>query len=179
MGDLLGLKVAIKHSPKGGQVTLGYSTLDQLDMICQRLSGEKFSSSGHFDSPRSRAAWRQIANNSSSAASGPIPPDAFTCRSASEQPRHRLGEQIGRASADSCRPTSSFSFQNNDLPDDAMTAADAAALLDLGAQPGQQRHPPQHRADQGDPLQPLGVEPRQLGLERRRVAARDAVDQPA
>jgi ParB family chromosome partitioning protein len=42
LGDLLGLKVSIKHSPKGGQVTLGYSSLDQLDMICQRLSGEKF-----------------------------------------------------------------------------------------------------------------------------------------
>ncbi len=42
LGDLLGLKVAIKHSPKGGQVVLAYSTLDQLDMICQRLSGEKF-----------------------------------------------------------------------------------------------------------------------------------------
>ncbi len=42
LGDLLGLKVAIKHSPKGGAVTLGYSSLDQLDMICQRLSGEKF-----------------------------------------------------------------------------------------------------------------------------------------
>jgi ParB family chromosome partitioning protein len=42
LGDLLGLKVSIKHSPKGGQVTLGYTSLDQLDMICQRLSGEKF-----------------------------------------------------------------------------------------------------------------------------------------
>jgi ParB family chromosome partitioning protein len=42
LGDLLGLKVSIRHSPKGGQVTLGYSSLDQLDMICQRLSGEKF-----------------------------------------------------------------------------------------------------------------------------------------
>jgi ParB family chromosome partitioning protein len=42
LGDLLGLKVSIKHSPKGGQVTLAYSSLDQLDMICQRLSGEKF-----------------------------------------------------------------------------------------------------------------------------------------
>jgi len=42
LGDLLGLKVAIKHGPKGGQVNLGYSSLDQLDMICQRLSGEKF-----------------------------------------------------------------------------------------------------------------------------------------
>jgi ParB family chromosome partitioning protein len=41
LADLLGLKVAIKHGPKGGQVTLGYSSLDQLDMICQRLSGEK------------------------------------------------------------------------------------------------------------------------------------------
>lgn len=42
LGDMLGLKVSIKHSPKGGQVTLGYTTLDQLDMICQRLSGDKF-----------------------------------------------------------------------------------------------------------------------------------------
>jgi len=41
LADLLGLKVAIRHSPKGGQVVLGYSSLDQLDMICQRLSGEK------------------------------------------------------------------------------------------------------------------------------------------
>ena len=42
LGDMLGLKVSIKHSPKGGSVTLSYSTLDQLDMICQRLSGDKF-----------------------------------------------------------------------------------------------------------------------------------------
>ena len=42
LGDLLGLKVAIRHSPKGGEVKLGYSNLDQLDMICQRLSGGKF-----------------------------------------------------------------------------------------------------------------------------------------
>jgi ParB family transcriptional regulator, chromosome partitioning protein len=42
LGDMLGLRVAIKHSPKGGQVMLAYSSLDQLDMICQRLSGEKF-----------------------------------------------------------------------------------------------------------------------------------------
>ncbi|WP_129793502.1 ParB/RepB/Spo0J family partition protein [Sphingosinicella sp. CPCC 101087] len=42
LGDLLGLKVTIKHTPKGGAVTLAYSTLDQLDMICQRLSGDKF-----------------------------------------------------------------------------------------------------------------------------------------
>jgi ParB family chromosome partitioning protein len=42
LGDMLGLRVAIKHGTKGGQVTLGYSTLDQLDMICQRLSGDKF-----------------------------------------------------------------------------------------------------------------------------------------
>lgn len=41
LGDMLGLKVAIKHAPGGGSVTLGYSTLDQLDMICQRLSGER------------------------------------------------------------------------------------------------------------------------------------------
>ena len=42
LGDLLGLKVGIKHSPKGGQVTLSYTSLDQLDLICQRLSGGKF-----------------------------------------------------------------------------------------------------------------------------------------
>jgi ParB family chromosome partitioning protein len=40
LGDLLGLKVKVTHSGKGGTVALGYSTLDQLDMICQRLSGE-------------------------------------------------------------------------------------------------------------------------------------------
>jgi ParB family chromosome partitioning protein len=41
LGDMLGLKVKITHKPDGGTVALGYSTLDQLDMICQRLSGEK------------------------------------------------------------------------------------------------------------------------------------------
>ena len=41
LGDMLGLKVKITHKPDGGTVSLGYSTLDQLDMICQRLSGEK------------------------------------------------------------------------------------------------------------------------------------------
>jgi ParB family transcriptional regulator, chromosome partitioning protein len=41
LGDILGLKVRINHGPKGGAVTLGYSSLDQLDLICQRLSGER------------------------------------------------------------------------------------------------------------------------------------------
>ncbi len=41
LGDMLGLKVKIAHRPDGGTVSLSYSTLDQLDMICQRLSGEK------------------------------------------------------------------------------------------------------------------------------------------
>jgi ParB family chromosome partitioning protein len=41
LGDMLGLKVKIAHRPDGGTVALNYSTLDQLDMICQRLSGEK------------------------------------------------------------------------------------------------------------------------------------------
>jgi ParB family chromosome partitioning protein len=41
LGDMLGLKVKITHRPDGGTVALNYSTLDQLDMICQRLSGEK------------------------------------------------------------------------------------------------------------------------------------------
>ena len=40
LADLLGLKVRISHGDAGGSVTLDYSTLDQLDMICQRLSGE-------------------------------------------------------------------------------------------------------------------------------------------
>jgi ParB family chromosome partitioning protein len=38
--DILGLKVQVGHKGQGGTVTLHYSTLDQLDMICQRLSGE-------------------------------------------------------------------------------------------------------------------------------------------
>ena len=41
LGDMLGLNVRITHKPDGGAVALHYSTLDQLDMICQRLSGEK------------------------------------------------------------------------------------------------------------------------------------------
>jgi ParB family chromosome partitioning protein len=40
LGDLLGLKVKVAHGKGGGTVALHYSTLDQLDMICQRLSGE-------------------------------------------------------------------------------------------------------------------------------------------
>jgi ParB family chromosome partitioning protein len=41
LGDILGLRVKIAHRPDGGTVSLGYSSLDQLDMICQRLSGER------------------------------------------------------------------------------------------------------------------------------------------
>lgn len=41
LGDMLGLKVKISHGNRGGAVTLAYSTLDQLDLICQRLSGER------------------------------------------------------------------------------------------------------------------------------------------
>jgi ParB family chromosome partitioning protein len=40
LGDILGLKVQVTHKGQGGAVTLHYSSLDQLDMICQRLSGE-------------------------------------------------------------------------------------------------------------------------------------------
>ncbi len=39
LGDLLGLKVRIAHEGAAGSVTLSYSSLDQLDMICQRLNG--------------------------------------------------------------------------------------------------------------------------------------------
>lgn len=41
LGDLLGLSIRIAHGEKGGTLTLSYSTLDQLDMVCQRLSGER------------------------------------------------------------------------------------------------------------------------------------------
>jgi ParB family chromosome partitioning protein len=40
LGDMLGLKVQVAHKGQGGTVTLHYSNLDQLDMVCQRLSGE-------------------------------------------------------------------------------------------------------------------------------------------
>jgi ParB family chromosome partitioning protein len=38
--DMLGLKVKINHQARSGTMTLSYSSLEQLDMICQRLSGE-------------------------------------------------------------------------------------------------------------------------------------------
>ena len=41
LADLIGLPVKITFGEKGGTLTLSYSTLDQLDMICQRLSGER------------------------------------------------------------------------------------------------------------------------------------------
>ena len=42
LADILGLKVDIDHqNGAGGTLTLRYSTLDQLDMLCQRLSGER------------------------------------------------------------------------------------------------------------------------------------------
>lgn len=41
LGDVLGLNVKIAHGAKGGSLTLAYSTLDQLDMVCQRLTGER------------------------------------------------------------------------------------------------------------------------------------------
>lgn len=41
LSDQLGLKVRIAHGARGGAVTLAYSSLDQLDLICQRLSGER------------------------------------------------------------------------------------------------------------------------------------------
>jgi ParB family transcriptional regulator, chromosome partitioning protein len=41
LSDLLGLKVRIAHQAGGGgSLSLDYSSLDQLDMLCQRLSGE-------------------------------------------------------------------------------------------------------------------------------------------
>ena len=40
LGDILGVRVQVNHKGQGGSVVLHYSSLDQLDMICQRLSGE-------------------------------------------------------------------------------------------------------------------------------------------
>lgn len=40
LSDMLGLKVRINHQARSGTMTLAYSSLEQLDMICQRLSGE-------------------------------------------------------------------------------------------------------------------------------------------
>ena len=40
LADLLGVSVRVAHGASGGTLTLGYSTLDQLDMLCQRLTGE-------------------------------------------------------------------------------------------------------------------------------------------
>jgi len=39
--DQLGLKVGIAFGARGGTVTINYATLDQLDMVCQRLSSER------------------------------------------------------------------------------------------------------------------------------------------
>lgn len=40
LGDLLGLKVSIQSKGDAGAMTISYSNLDQLDLICQRLTGE-------------------------------------------------------------------------------------------------------------------------------------------
>lgn len=40
LGDLLGLKVRIQSTNGAGSVTVQFSSLDQLDLVCQRLSGE-------------------------------------------------------------------------------------------------------------------------------------------
>jgi ParB family transcriptional regulator, chromosome partitioning protein len=44
LGDLLGLKVRIQQGASAsiGTVSFDYASLDQLDMLCQRLTGEKF-----------------------------------------------------------------------------------------------------------------------------------------
>ncbi|TCP35667.1 ParB/RepB/Spo0J family partition protein [Sphingomonas sp. BK235] len=42
LADLLGLRVHISFNDDGrGSITLDYSSLEQLDMVCQRLSGER------------------------------------------------------------------------------------------------------------------------------------------
>lgn len=39
LGELLGVGVTVRYGDGGGSLTLAYSTLDQLDMLCQRLTG--------------------------------------------------------------------------------------------------------------------------------------------
>jgi ParB family chromosome partitioning protein len=39
LSELLGVSVAVRHAGGSGALTLSYSSLDQLDMICQRLTG--------------------------------------------------------------------------------------------------------------------------------------------
>jgi len=40
LSDMLGVRVQVVHKGQGGIMSLNYSSLEQLDMICQRLSGE-------------------------------------------------------------------------------------------------------------------------------------------
>ena len=42
LSEQLGLRVKLEFDGEGGRLTLSYSDLDQLDMLCQRLSGERF-----------------------------------------------------------------------------------------------------------------------------------------
>jgi ParB family chromosome partitioning protein len=42
LAEQLGLRVRLEFDGEGGRLTLHYSDLDQLDMLCQRLSGERF-----------------------------------------------------------------------------------------------------------------------------------------
>ena len=42
LAEQLGLRVRLEFDGEGGKLTLFYSDLDQLDMLCQRLSGERF-----------------------------------------------------------------------------------------------------------------------------------------
>lgn len=42
LSEQLGLRVRLDFDGEGGRLTLHYSDLDQLDMLCQRLSGERF-----------------------------------------------------------------------------------------------------------------------------------------
>jgi len=39
LGELLGVGVTVRHAGNGGTLALQYSNLDQLDMLCQRLTG--------------------------------------------------------------------------------------------------------------------------------------------
>ena len=95
-----------RHKGQGGAVTLHYSSLDQLDMICQRL-----------------AASRSSKRFAPCARSPAIPRQALRARARPEhqialQPPGALGDrrQIVSRHRASIAWTASLSFQNKDLP---------------------------------------------------------------
>ena len=132
LGDMLGLKVQVAHNGTGGTVTLHYISLDQLDMVCQRLyAASRSSQSGAIGVDRS-SRFRRPAGGRGRSRSVPRP-SASRCRqlagsiSCALEPAGALGDRApGRSRiplATAVAWISDLSFQNKDLPSDAMTAS--------------------------------------------------------